>query len=338
MNMYQRSFGRTNLPVSELCLSTSNFARYSDQAQSFALLDAFRAAGGNFIQTSGTCPGAVCGQVGLPGLPEEFVGRWRALRGIPRHELVIATRFRFARPVLEGERRYRALMLACVHDSLRRLGTDYLDFLVLEWSNALIPLNETLAAIEAMMASGAARQVILADFPAEYLDVARRSAGAAMAGVQLDYSLIYRSRFESGAAAFCREHGFGFIARSPLAGGYLVARPPPDPGSFCSRVPNGASLAQAALSVRPALRSVARTRGILPVQAALAWVLSRPGVSSALIGMRSPAQLHELLGAIGHRLSLRELHQLETAAAAPAPTTAEAAPSVHPALALHEKA
>ena len=73
MKLIKKRFGRTNVRVSELCLSTSNFSRYASQEESFAILDAFRAAGGNFIQTSGICPGVNLGD-GLLGMPEEDAG------------------------------------------------------------------------------------------------------------------------------------------------------------------------------------------------------------------------------------------------------------------------
>src|SRR6187397_1098627 len=99
MKLKKHKFGRTHLRVSELCLGTSNFARYADQEESFAILDAFREAGGNFFQTSGICPGVSLGD-GFLGMPEELLGRWLRDRKVNRGSFVIATRLALTRPII----------------------------------------------------------------------------------------------------------------------------------------------------------------------------------------------------------------------------------------------
>src|SRR3954470_7569283 len=126
MNLIKKRFGRTDYRVSELCLSTSNFSRYSGQEESFAILDAFRDAGGNFIQTSGICPGVNLGD-GFLGQPEELLGRWMTLRRIDRGSVFIATRIALTRPVIGGLASYTELIRQCAEDSIRRIGCDYLD-------------------------------------------------------------------------------------------------------------------------------------------------------------------------------------------------------------------
>lgn len=303
----------TGITVSELCLGTSTFARYTDLKETFALLDAFRGVGGNFLQTSGICPGASLGD-GFLGLPEDFFGRWLKSRGVRRDEIVIATRMGFARPFSGGAQAYGELMLACAQDSLRRLGVEQLDFLVIEWSEALLPLNESLAAIDAVVRGGAARHAIIAHFPPEHLDTTWQCQSPLLAGVQLDYSLVYRSLFENGPATFCRQRGLGFMARSPLAGGHLVARPPPQLGSFRWRSADDPAVAMSAHTVWPALRVVARAHDCAPAQVALAWVLNRANVTSTLVSVRSALQLDELIAATGLLLPVGEAARLEAEA------------------------
>jgi aryl-alcohol dehydrogenase-like predicted oxidoreductase len=313
--MKTHRFGRTDLIVSELCLGTSNFARCSNQEETFAILDAFRAAGGNMIQTSGLCPGANLGD-GLLGLPEEFLGRWLAARAIPRREVVIATRIALARPIVGGQRTFTELVQNCVQDSLRRIGTDYLDLLVIEWTEAVLPLGDSVVAVDAVVRAGTARHVVVAHFPIGHLAAAlpQRPPLHAVAGVQLDYSLIYRSLFEGSVAKLCRDYDLGFIARSPLAGGHLVAWPAPSLGSFRGRSPDDASTAAAAHAMWPVLSAVATAQGCSPAQVALAWVLAQPAVTSALISVRLLDQLRGLIAATKTSLTPEEAQRLEVSA------------------------
>lgn len=313
--MKTRRFGSTDLIVSELCLGTSNFARCSNQEETFAILDAFRAVGGNMIQTSGLCPGANLGD-GLLGLPEEFLGRWLAARAIPRREVFIATRIALARPIVGGQHTYSDLVRSCVQDSLRRIGTDHLDFLVIEWSEAVLPLDDSVVAVDAVVRPGMARHVVVAHFPVSHLISAlpQRLPLHAIAGVQLDYSLIYRSLFEGSVAKLCRDYDLGFIARSPLAGGHLVAWPTPNLGSFRSRSPDDANMAAAAHATWPVLSAVAKAQSISPAQVALAWVLAQPAVTSALISVRSLDQLRGLIAATAIALPPEEMQRLQVSA------------------------
>lgn len=306
-------FGRTPLVISELCLGTSTFARYANQQDSYAILDTFRAAGGNLVQTSGQCPDASLGD-GLLGLPEEFLGRWMRSRAVPRSELMIGTRIAVAKPVVGGANAYRRAIRECVHDSLRRMGIAHLDLLLVEWTADLLPIEESMGAFAALVRSGAVRHVVAAHFPPVHLVAASRWRPAAPEGVQFDYSLVYRARYEQDAATLCREHGLGFIARSPLAGGYLVSMPPPPIGSFRCRTFDDPAAAQAARAVWPTLSSVAKACGSSPAQVALSWVLGQSLVDSVLISARNVRQLRELITATSLTLPPEDLLQLENAA------------------------
>ncbi|ACB75904.1 aldo/keto reductase [Opitutus terrae] len=310
--MRTSQFGETSLTVSELCLGTSTFARYANQQESFAILDAFRAAGGNLIQTSGQCPGASLGD-GLLGWPEEFLGRWMRARSVPRSELIIGTRIAVAKPVVGGVKAYQQAMLDCVHDSLRRMGLAHLDLLLVEWTSDLLPLEESMACLDALVRRGVVRHVVAAHFPVEHLAQACGARPTALDGVQLDYSLVYRARYEMDAAPLCREHGLGFIARSPLAGGYLVSTPPPRIGSFRCRTYDDPAAAQAAGRGWSTLSAVATAHCGSPAQIALAWVLGQPRVDAVLISARDVLQLRELIGATGLTLSSEDRHRLEAA-------------------------
>lgn len=299
MKLKNTRFGRTDFRVSELCLSTSNFSRTVNHEESFRILDGFHDAGGNLIQTSGLCPGMNLGD-GFLGLPEELFGRWLKLRGIARADVVIATRIALTRPVIGGFGTYTELIRQCAADSIRRIGCDYLDFLVVEWTDDIAPIAESVAAFEAVVASGEVRHVLPANFTVDRVLeslAALRSASQAIAGVQADYSLATRHALEGGLAKVTADHGLGIVTRSPFAGGYLASRqfaPGLSPRQRGVRDPGAAF---AAVEIWPALAAVARQRGYSPAQIALSWVLAHPQITSVLLSVASVAQLHELLSA-----------------------------------------
>jgi aryl-alcohol dehydrogenase-like predicted oxidoreductase len=307
MKLKKQKFGRTDYRVSELCLSTSNFSRYASQDESFAILDAFRAAGGNFIQTSGICPGVNLGD-GFLGLPEELLGRWLKLRGIAREGIVIATRIALTRPVIGGLATYTELIRRCAEDSVRRMGCGYLDFLVVEWTDGIAPVGESMVGFEAAIVSGVVRAIVPANFPVARLMegfAATRRAGATIAGLQLDYSLATRLAFEGGIAKLSADHGLAVVARAPLAGGHLASRRlPSGVGALRHRGSRDRHAAVAAEGLWPALSALARARERSPAQVALSWVLAHPQITSVLVSVSSAEQLHELLAAT--RLPFRD--------------------------------
>ena len=306
MKLKRLKFGRTDYRVSELCVSTSNLSRYVSHEDSFAILDAFRAAEGNLIQTSGTSPGLNLGD-GFLGMPEELLGRWLKLRRIARRDIILATRIAFMRPVIGGLAAYTELIRQCATDSIRRIGCNYLDFLVVEWTDGIAPVAESMAAFEAVIASGEVRHVVPANFPAsrvvESLAMVWREPRA-VAGVQGDYSLVTRLALEGGIAKLCADHGLGVIARSPLAGGYLASRRLSSGlGALGNRGIRDRHTSIAAEEIWPALSSIARRLRRSPAQIALSWVLAHPQITSVLISVASVDQLRELLAATRLKLS-----------------------------------
>lgn len=309
--MKKHTFGSLGPPVSELCLGTSNFTRSTSHEQSFEILDQFRAAGGNLFQTSGICPGTTLGD-GFLGLPEELLGKWLRARQIPRNSVVIATRIAFSRPIIGGLETYTELIRQCAKDSVRRIGCRYLDLLVVEWTDAISPVRESMAAFAAVIRSRLVRRIVPANFPTWHVHealAASSPAARAVAGVQLDYSLVTRSAFEAGAAKLCADHDLGFIARSPLARGHLAGRMM-GAAALRQRDAEDWRAAMAADGIRPLLAATAQARRCSPAQIALAWVLNQPHVTSVLIRVDSVAQLRELVAATRLKLSAEESERL----------------------------
>lgn len=313
MKLQRKTFGRTHYAVSTVCLSASNFARYAGQEESFAILDAFRAAGGNFIQTSGICPGVNLGD-GFLGLPEELLGRWLRRERVARAEIVLATRIALTRPVIGGFAAYTELVRRCIADSIRRIGCDYLDFLVVEWTEGIAPVAESMMAFETAIAAGEVRHVVLANFPVGRIREGFAATGGesrVVAGLQLDYSIATRLAFEGGMAELSAERGLGAIARSPLAGGHLASRRLSHGlGALRHRDARDRHAAIAAEGVWPALSAIARGRHCSPAQIALSWVLTHPQISSVLVSVSSVAQLDELLAATRLRLGSEDIARL----------------------------
>lgn len=322
MKLKHLKFGRSGYRVSELCLSTSNFSRYASHEESLAILDAFRVAGGNFIQTSGICPGVNLGD-GFLGLPEELLGRWWKLRQIERRDFVIATRIALTRPVIGGLASYTELIRQCAADSIRRIGCDYLDFLVVEWTDGIVPVAETMTALEAVIASGEVRRVVLANFALNHMLeglAATRREPPAIAGLQGDYSLATRPAFEGGIAKLSADHGLGVVARSPLAGGYLASRRLSSGlGALRHRGIDDHHAAISAKEIWPALSSIARKLRRSPAQIALSWVLAHPQITSVLVSVASVEQLRELLAATRTKLRRDDLAHLERRRLRPPP-------------------
>ncbi len=283
--MNQRTLGRTQLHVAELCLSTAPLGRVDDAA-AFALLDTYQAAGGNFIQSPGFCPNADA----LPPIgtaPEDVVGRWRETRAIGRDRVVLATRVKFVRPAHGGSIAFANTIRESCERSLQRLRTRHLDLLICDWDEGLLPVDDVLDAVDRLIRAGLVRYAVAGDFPPwRIVDSLHRSSArnrVRFEALQGGYSLLTRARFEAEALAMCREHRLGFLARSPLAGGSLAA---PFDGLYPAGSPHAAVLA--------VLSDLAHRRGVSPARIALAWVLRQPEVSSALVSTTSPRELNDL--------------------------------------------
>jgi len=315
----QRLLGRTSLRVSELCLGTMNFGWKTDEALSFAILDAYRAAGGNFIQAVGRAYDQVLPSAST-AFSEAVVGRWWRARGIPRGELVLATRISVRQSSASGEEFARHVREAC-YESLRRLKTTYLDIVIFEWNDDLLPLRVTFDAFNSIVRRGLVRFIGAANFPAwrvaETIGRAFMGNHARMEVLQADYSLMTRARFEPEVRALCQEQRLGFFARSPLAGGFMAQRT--GANSFLNSLRRdwlaerfGNKYGEAALG---AVSEVADRAGASMAQVSLGWVLANPVVTAAVIGVRSPAQLNELVGACSLQLGAADHHLLGAATA-----------------------
>jgi aryl-alcohol dehydrogenase-like predicted oxidoreductase len=317
----QRTMGRTGLKLSELCLGTLNFGWKTDEQTAFAILDAYHLAGGNFVQATSYSP-----ELFLPSAAatqsEEIVGRWWKSRRLPREDLFLATRIHVRQPRADREDGFLKLVREACQDSLRRLQTNYLDMVIFEWNDDLVPVRVTLEAFDHLVRGDVVRFIGAGNFPAwrvvDSLGRAYLRNHCRMEALQTDYSLITRGRFEPEAMALCEEQRLAFFARSPLAGGFLTRGRDRETVFHPARRDRlmeqfGNSYGEAA---QAAVAEVASRHEGSSAQVALSWVLYNPAVTSAIIGVQSVAQLNELVQATTLPLTDMDLEQLDEATAA----------------------
>lgn len=314
--MDYRRLGRSGLKVSELCLGTMQFGWTTDEANARAVMDAFVAAGGNFIDTADIY--TTWGPRGLAaaGESEAMIGRWLRDRG-GRDDLVIASKVRGKMgegPNDAGLSRKR--ILASCDASLRRLQVDYLDLYQCHWTDLETPIEETLGAMDALVRAGKVRYVGASNYPAwrltEALWQADKRGLPRFDSYQPQYSLLEAAGFELEAMSLCRHHGLGVMPYSPLAGGFLTGK--------YRRGVTVESVRAAEMSriydreenhrIVDTLEEIAREHGKSIAATALAWLLSNPVVTAPIVGANTAAQLGPSLEAVGYRLSAAEMARL----------------------------
>lgn len=322
--MNHRRMGRTGLKVSELCLGTMQFGWTCDEAQSFAVLDAFVEGGGNFIDTADIytswAPGRTTG-----GQTEEILGRWMKARG-NREGLVMATKVRGRMsPGPNGEGLSRDRIFKACDASLRRLQTDYIDLYQCHWVDLDTPIEETLRALDDLVRAGKVRYLGASNYPAWRLMEAQAASDrlglARFETYQPEYSLMERGLFELEAMPFCRHYGVGVIPYSPLAAGFLTGKYRRGSEAAVQSARSGNVTKNycndRGFAVIDALESLAGAHGKTVTQTALAWMLSNPVITAPIIGANTVAQLKDSMGAAGFRLPDAEVKRFNELTAFP---------------------
>jgi len=281
--MDYRRLGRSGLKVSEICLGTMTFGNGADQDEASRMVGTALDAGVNFFDTANSYVG---------GVSETMLGE--ALKG-RRQDAVVASKVfnpMGGRPNDSGMSRLHIKQQ--VEDSLRRLQTDYIDVYYIHHVDVQTPLEEMLRAFDDLVRQGKIRYAALSTYPAwqmtEALWTAERRGFAPPACNQIAYSLANRAAEQEMLPA-CRQFGVGVAVFSPLAGGLLAGpavRQRPVAGGLRWGA-SGFSGQQVALAER--LEALAGESGQPPAVLALGWLVSRPGVSAALIGPETIAEL-----------------------------------------------
>jgi len=311
--------GATDLQVSNLCLGTMQFGWTADEPSAFAVMDAFVAAGGNFLDTADVYSRWSPGNPG--GVSEEIIGRWLKSRG-NRDQIVIATKVRGRMwDGQDGEGLGRAHIERAVDDSLRRLQVETIDLYQCHSPDENTPIEDTLTVFGELIESGKVRYIGLSNYwepgMQSWLRLAEEKRLPRFVSLQPHYNLVHRAEYEQNCAAFCEREGIAVIPYSPLAGGFLTGKyrrgqPLPD-----SRRAQNASkyMTDQGFRVIERLDGVAKAHGTAPAAVALAWLLARPAVTLPIVGANTPEQLVDLLPASELVLGPDEIRALDAASA-----------------------
>jgi aryl-alcohol dehydrogenase-like predicted oxidoreductase len=300
--------GKTELDVFRLCLGGNVFGWTADEHESFAVLDAYAEAGGNFIDTADTYM-----RPNL-GTSETIIGRWMAERG-NRDDIVLATKVGSDGGLSAGNIREH------VEGSLQRLQTDRIDLYYSHKDDGTVPVEETLRAYDELVRDGKVRHIAASNVsPArlrESLEVSWREGLAEYVALQPHYNLVERSGYEREYAPIVAEHDLACLPYYGLAKGFLTGKYRPGGPSVDSPRSAGALAYLDARGERvlAALDAVAGDRAAPVPAVALAWLSAQPGVVAPIASARSVSQLEELLPAVGLKLTDEELATLSEASA-----------------------
>jgi aryl-alcohol dehydrogenase-like predicted oxidoreductase len=301
-----RSLGRTGIQVSPLCLGAMMLGAWGnrDHEDSVRIIHAALDSGINFIDTA---------DVYSAGESEQIVGK--ALAGGRRDNVVLATKFHApmgSDPNAQGNS--RRWIMREVEDSLRRLGTDWIDLYQVHRPDPSCDIDQTLSALSDLVHQGKVRAIGSSTFPAELIVDAQwtadRRGHERFMCEQPPYSILARG-IESDVLPTCSRYGMGAIVWSPLAGGMLTGRyrrdAPLPTGGRAQRAPDRFDPSRPGVSAKldavEALVEVAADTGVSLTHLAIAFVLTHPSVTSAIIGPRTMDQLQGVLGAEGLALS-----------------------------------
>ncbi len=308
--------GATDLEVFPLCLGGNVFGWSADEAQSFAVLDAYAGGGGNFVDTADSYSFWAAGHTG--GESETIIGRWMAARG-NRDGMVIATKVGMS-PGLEGLA--AKTVRAAAEASLKRLGTDHIDLYYAHRDDPAIPMEETLAAFDDLVREGKVRHVAASNFGAsrlaEALAVSDREGLVRYAALQPHYNLVERGDYEGELADLCARENLACVPYFGLAKGFLTGKYRPGIGVDSIRAEAArAYLDEGGVEVLEALDRVAAAQETTVAAAALAWLLAQPTVVAPIASARTPEQVADLLPMATLELTPDEVEALDAAVVAP---------------------
>ena len=307
--MNYRRLGRSDLNVSEIALgSWLTYGGGVGRGQAEACVRLAFEVGINFIDTA---------NVYALGGAESFLGE--VLQGIPRQSYVLATKVFF--PMSPHDTGLSAAQIRKQLDaSLGRLRVDYVDLYQCHRFDARTPLEETMAALTEAVRQGKTRAIGFSEWTPDQIRAALALPGARFVSSQPQYSLLRRGP-EAEVFSLCAKEGIGQVVWSPLAQGiltgkYLPGRPPPA-GSRAASESMGAFLQnrldERTLAGVQRLKPLAQELGLSLPQLALAWVLRRPEVTSAIIGASRPEQITENAKASGVKLEASVLQRIDEA-------------------------
>ncbi|MGE0787618.1 MAG: aldo/keto reductase [Sandaracinaceae bacterium] len=311
MELRYRLLGKSGLRVSEICLGTMSFGQQwgfgADEATSRQVLDAYREAGGNFLDTANKYHG---------GETEEYVGRWLEGR---RDQMVVATKFTLAmdHADVNSAGNHRKNMVRAVEASLRRLRTDYIDLYWVHAWDDYTPFEETMRGLDDLVRAGKILYVGASDMPSWVVSssnvLAELRGWTQFVGLQIEYSLLERT-VERDLLPMAEHFGLSVVGWAPLSAGVLTGKYTRGGDNDSLRRTGNEQrgrLDERGLNVARTVDRVADELGVSSTQVALAWVMSRGYRFIPIVGARKVDQIRDSLGASAVKLSDAQLASLD---------------------------
>ena len=312
------TLGRSGLRVSPFCLGAMTFGEDwgfgSPVPESEAIMARYFERGGNFLDTANGYTG---------GHSERIIGNFVAHDRARRDEIVIATKFfsNLSRRNPNGGGASRKAVVAACEQSLRRLRTDYIDLYWMHVWDRFTPIDETMRALDDLVRAGKVRYIGFSDTPAWKVSQAQMTAlfrgWTPLVALQIEYSLLERT-VEGELVPMAQELGLGITPWSPMAGGVLSGKFKREEAATATSDRGTRSLSrltERTFTILDEVKRVAASLGTTPAAVALAWVQSRPGVASTIIGARRLDQLDANLAALDLRLAPEHVRALDAVSA-----------------------
>lgn len=313
----KRQLGNSGIQVAPLMLGANVFGWTADEPTSFKILDAFVAAGLNFIDTADSYSTWVSGHSG--GESETIIGNWFKRSG-KRDQIIIATKVGSEIPG-QGKGLSRAWIMRQAEASLKRLQTDYIDLYQSHRDDPNTPVDETLEAYAQLVQQGKVRVIGCSNFTAERIQeslaASRKHSWPRYESLQPNYNLYERAPYESTLEPVVLQEKMGVIPYYSLASGFLTGKYRSE--ADLSKSPRGQAakkyLNDRGFRILQALDQVAEKRQATPAQVALAWLMARPSITAPIASATSVQQLNDLARATQLELDRASIELLNKASA-----------------------
>lgn len=315
--MKKRKLGRSGLEAYPLAFGGNVFGWTADERTSFALLDAFTAAGFSLVDTADVYSVWAPGHAG--GESETIIGRWLKRSG-RRQDIIIATKVGMEMSA-DKKGLSRAHILRSADDSLKRLQTDYIDLYQSHIDDEATPLAETLETYARLIEQGKVRAIGASNYKGERLAqsllVSEQHGYPSYQTLQPLYNLYDRADYEANLEPLCLERGLGVITYFSLASGFLTGkyRSEDDLSKSLRGRRTKQYLNERGFRILDALDQTARQLNSTPARVALAWLIARPSVTAPIASATSLEQLDDLIGATRLELDPSSLELLTEASA-----------------------
>jgi aryl-alcohol dehydrogenase-like predicted oxidoreductase len=310
-----RKLGSSDLEVFPLALGGNVFGWTADEDRSFAVLDAYTAAGGNFVDTADVYSAWAEGNRG--GESETILGKWLRARG-NRSEVVVATKVS-QHPDFQGLS--AATIKAAADASLRRLGTDHIDLYYTHYDRPEVPVEEIIGALDELVKAGKVRHIAASNISPERLreslEFSDREGLARYVALQPHYNLVSRDTYESGLQDLAERSGLAAVPYYALASGFLTGKYRPGTTVESARAGGAARHLETERGRRvlDALDEIAAAHEVPVATVALAWLAARPTVVAPIASARTVEQLPALVGVARLTLTDAETARLDEASA-----------------------